>query len=168
MKVTFTFEYADLLEQIEKMLAMNGVQALTDDEGNKQIHFNHKKKEVVIHCEAAPIPDSCPFCGSGVDQEAPTQKDDPRPKDEPSEQATQENEGESEENNVSTANTGDQEENRPMSLAALRAQSGALARKQGPIKHNVQRGAEAHAALVEPSLLDGESDEPPFPGEGGA
>lgn len=160
MKIKFTFEYADLLEQIIKMLAMNGVKPLTDGQGQPLIHFNHKKKEVTVEAEAAPIPDTCLFCGSGVQQEAQTQKDDPKTQDE--QRSPTENDGEQD----SQANKGDEEENRPMSLAALRAQSRDLASQTGPIR--VQRGAEAHAALAKPSLMDGESDDPPFPGEGGA
>jgi hypothetical protein len=164
MKIKFTFEYGDLLEQIEKMLAMNGVKPLTNDKGQKLIHFNHKKKEVTVEAEAAPIPDACLFCGAGVHQEAPT-VDDSKTQAYIEEPKTNDEEQSDE---TSQANTGEPEDNVPMSLAALRAQSGALARKDGPIKHNVQRGAEAHAELVRPSRLDGESDDPPFPGEGGA
>lgn len=163
MKVTFTFEYGDLLEQIEKMLSMNGVKALTDDEGKKLIIFNHKKKEIVTHCEAAPIPDSCPFCGSGVQQEAQTISDSKQQATSIEDAQTNDDDQHDE---ATQANTGDSTENRPMSLAALRAQSGALASQEGPIK--VQRGAEAHAKLVKQSQLDGESDDPPSPGEGGA
>jgi hypothetical protein len=165
MKVTFTFEYGDLLDQIEKMLSMSGVRPLVDDKGNKLITFNHKKKEVVVHCEAIPVPDACPFCGSGVNQEAP--KEEPNVKEEPSfkeEQDVQDataNDGEQD----SQANDSDEDpENVPLSMAALKAQSSALA-SRGPTR--VQRGAEAHAALATPSLLDGESTDPPFPGEGG-
>lgn len=163
MKIAFTFEYADLMEQIEKMLAMNGVTPLLDAEGNKRISFNHKKKEVIVHCEASPIPDSCLFCGAGVDQEAQTKQDDP---------STQANEDEPKPTeptiNDSQANEGEQEEDggTPMSLAQLKAQSSALSRQDGPIKHNVQRGAEAHAALAGPTLMEGESSDPPFGGEG--
>ena len=162
MKVTFTFEYGDLLEQIEKMLSMNGVKALTDDEGNKLITFNQKKKEIVIHCEAAPIPEACPFCNSGVQQDD-TEIDDSKTQTIDDDSQTNDDDPS---NKVSQANTGDEEENVPMSMAALKAQSRALSSQKGPLK--VARGAEAHAELVEPSRLDGETEDPPSPGEGGA
>jgi hypothetical protein len=165
MKIKFTFEYADLLEQIEKMLAMNGVKALTNDKGQKRITFNSKKKEVTVEAEAAPIPEACLFCGAGVNQEAQT-IDDSKTQAISTETSTTNDEEQSDE--TSQANTGEEQENVPMSMAALRAQSGALATQDGPIKHDVQRGAEAHAELVKPSRLDGESEDPPFPGEGGA
>jgi hypothetical protein len=165
MKITITFEYADLLEDIEKKLAMSGVRPTVNDKGEKQITFNHKKKEVVAHCEAAPIPDSCLFCGGGVDQEAQTKQDDP---------STQANEDEpkpteptNKDDDDSQANEGEQEDGgTPMSLAQLKAHSSALSRQDGPIKHNVQRGAEAHAALAGPTLMEGESSDPPFGGDG--
>jgi hypothetical protein len=161
MKMTITFEFDDVLDAITKMLAMNGTKPLLDDKGQPRIHFNTKKKEVTVHCEAAPLPDSCLFCGSGVDREAPTQQDSKTQtiNEEHDEYEEQEHDG-------SQANEGEQEENAPMSLAQLKAQSSALSRKEGPIKHNVQRGAEAHAALARPQLMDGESSDPPF-GEGG-
>ena len=76
MKVTFTFEFKDLIEHIEKMLSMNGVAPKTDEDGGKQITFNVKKKEIVAHCEAIPVPDACPFCNSDVDQSTQTQQAD--------------------------------------------------------------------------------------------
>lgn len=165
MKVTFTFEYKDLLEQIEKMLSMNGVRALVDKDGNKEIHFDSKKKEVVIHCEAAPLPKTCLFCGSDVQKEAQTQpcggSDDSKTNEVSQDEV---NDGDSNDD-VSQVNKGDSEENMPMSLASLRARSDALASRKSPFK--VARGAEAHAALAKPSLMDGESEDPPFPGEGG-
>lgn len=165
MKITITFEYGDLLEDIEKKLAMSGVRPTVNDKGEKQITFNHKKKEVVAHCEAAPVPDSCLFCGGGVDLEAQTKQGDP---------STQANNNEpkptettQQDNDDSQANEGDQEEGgEPMSLAQLKAHSRALSRKGGPIKHNVQRGAEAHAALAKPAMMDGETTESPFGGDG--
>lgn len=160
MKVTFTFEYADLLEQIEKMLSMNGVQALKEANGNKQVYFDHKKKEIVVHCEAAPLPESCPFCGSGVHPEAQGQADPQIDEDTKANEDPQANED-------TQANTDDSEENTPMSLSALRAQSSALAAQKPPFKTRVTPGAEAHAALAQPATLDGESNEPPEPGEGG-
>ena len=163
MKITITFEYDDLLEDIEKKLAMSGVRPTVNDKGEKQITFNHKRKEVVAHCEAAPVPDSCLFCGGGVDQELPTKQDS----------KTQANTDEHEDNEPtandedSQANEGEPEEGEePMTLAQLKSHSRALSRKEGPIKHNVQRGAEAHAALATPSLMEGESTESPFGGDG--
>jgi hypothetical protein len=163
MKIKFTFEYDDLLEQITKMLAMNGVKPLINDKGQPLVHFNHKKKEITVEAEAAPIPDACLFCGGGVQTQAPTEAtiDDSKTQAASTETSTA-NEDEPK------ANTGEEEENVPMSMAALKAQSQAFASQDGPIKHDVQRGAEAHAALAGPSRLDGESEDPPFPGEGGA
>jgi hypothetical protein len=153
MKVTFTFEFSDLLEHIEKLLSMNGVKLLGDSHGGKQIHLDPKKKQIVAHCEAAPIPSTCPFCGKGVEQELPTSKDAQSPQ-------TNIDVHDNDEAEAAQANT--VEENVPMSLSALRAQSNALASRKGPIK--VQRGAEAHAALAKPVLMDGESED--APGEG--
>jgi hypothetical protein len=159
MKMTITFEFEDVLETIVKMLATNGTRPRLDDAGRPRIDFNVKKKEVTVHCEAAPLPDACLFCGRGVDQSAPIQQDDE------SNESNESNKHSSQENDESQEIT-DQEENAPMSLAQLKAQSRALSHKKGPIKHDVQRGAEAHAALARPSLMDGESGDPPF-GEGG-
>ena len=165
MKVTFTFEYKDLLDQIEKMLSMSGVRALEDGDGKKAIHFDSKKKEVVIHCEAAPLPNACPFCGSGVQEEIQTKPHSGSDDDSKANEVSQDEVKDDSQSDVSQANTDDPEENVPMSLSALRAQSQALAKSKPPFK--VARGAEAHAALAKPSRLDGESDDPPFPGEGG-
>jgi len=160
MKVTFTFEFSDLVEHIEKLLSMNGVKPLGDHHGGKQIHFDSKKKQVVAHCEAAPIPSTCPFCNAGVEQELPTSKDAQSPQANVDVHDNHEAE-DAEEAEDTQANTA--QENVPMSLSALRAQSNALASRKGPIK--VQRGAEAHAALAKPSLMDGESEEPPGEGD---
>jgi hypothetical protein len=159
MKMTITFEFDDVLDTITKMLAMNGTKPQLNDKGQPRIHFNTRKKEVTVHCEAAPIPNSCLFCEGGVNQEVPTQQDDSIEKEY--------NEHESPANDASQANTGEEGENQPMSLAQLKAQSHALSRQDGPIKHNVQRGAEAHAALATPRLMDGESTRNPFQDEPG-
>lgn len=151
MKVTFTFEYADLLAQLEKTLAMNGVRPLVDDQGNKQIRFDSKQKQVVVHCEAAPLPTACPFCQAGVHQDITTKRDDSTENKEAlDDEATTINDPQA---------TEEVEENAPMSLAQLKAQSRALSRKDGPIK--VHRDSEAHAALAEPALMPGESAGPP-------
>lgn len=158
MKAAFTFEYEDLLEHIEKILSMNGMRPCVSEDGSKRIRFDSKKKQVVVECEAVPFPSTCPFCQSGVHQEATTKNDDSTTNEEALDDTTKKIDD-------PQANDVESEENAPMSLAQLKAQSRALGRKEGPIKVNIQRGAEAHAALAQPSRLPGESTEPPGDGE---
>ena len=162
MKVTFTFEFDDLLGQIVKLLSMSGVKPLLDADDKPCISFDSKKKEVTVQCEAAPVPTACPFCTHTVNTATPTQQDSKTTAntDEPITTEATTNDDDSQANNGEEKEDGGE----PMTLAQIRAQSNALSRKVGPIK--VQRGAEAHAALATTSRLEGESSEPPFGGGG--
>jgi hypothetical protein len=157
MKIIFTFEYADLLEHIIKVLAMSGIKPVHDTEGNPRVVFNNKQKEVVIHGEASTIPNACLFCGSHVNVET----SDVQVKSQTEITKYSSNE----ENETSQAITGDKEENVPMSMAALRAQSNALVSRKDKRPRKIQPGADAHAALVTNTLLEGESTEPPGEGD---
>lgn len=178
MKIVITLEHTDLIRQVEKMLAFQGMAPAGP------IEFRKKKKEkgdegdpgyeIVVACEpAGEPPDTCPTCGgslghttvahetsgpaTGTDKPRVYAVDEPeraRPEDLDSEL------GEMAAPPPEVTSGGDEEDGEEYvpSIASLKATSERLA---------VERQRELDQRKKDtPSLMAGESTSPPKPGDG--
>ena len=143
MKITFTFEYADLLVQIQKQLEMNGLQVLKDDDGAPQIRFSQKSKQVIVECEQGELSSACPFCNAAVNRGVA--------------QSTKNDELNNRNDKAPSAEPDIDVDEEPLTVGAisqLRAQSERIASERA-------RNGEGFRPR---RLMPGESEEPPFGG----
>lgn len=143
MKITFTFEYADLLVQVQKQLEMNGLRVLKNDNGEPAIRFVQKTKQVIVECEQGELSNTCPFCSAevnrGVAQSTKSEERVNRNSD-----------------TAPSAQPNNETVDKPLTageIAQLRAQSNRIAAER-------ERNGEGFRSR----FMAGESEEPPFGG----